>query len=60
MDAAGMVSLAKNWSLVPEQATCFPPSPYDYQVIPAGDSITVEMEADCSDVKSMEHVRCSD
>ena len=59
MDASAMVSLARKWFLMPDQGTCFPPSPYDYKEIPAGDFVTIEMEVDCSNVRIMEHVRKS-
>lgn len=58
MDTGAMVSLARNWTLVPEQKKCTISSPYYYKVVPPMSSVTIELEVDndCHGINSLEHV----
>ena len=58
MDATAMVSLARNWRMMPKQLECSVTSPYYYKEIPAMGYETVAMEVDCPRIKRLEHVSC--
>jgi len=57
MDTGAMVSLARNWTLVPEQKKCTISSPYYYKVISPMSYVTIDLEVDnCPGINSLEHV----
>lgn len=57
MDATAMVSIARNWRMMPKQMECTVTSPYYYKEIPAMGYETVTMEVDCPRIKKLEHVK---
>merc|ERR1719322_2262961 len=57
MDATAMVSLARNWRMMPKQLECVVTSPYYYKEIPAMGYETVTMEANCPRIKKLEQLK---